>query len=108
MWLEDPLNAQTLSEEEGILDIMYDVQSETDAKEQEATIVLDNYEDGMHLFSGVWIHHENQCFGYPFFSLIEQDPADNDHHPGSCCRSAVACNIMCNVGADEQGQESGG
>ena len=52
MWLEeDPANVQALSEEEGILDLMYDVQGDTDAKEQEATIVLDNYEDGMKLMS---------------------------------------------------------
>ena len=46
VWLETPENAQDLSEVPGILDQMYAVQGDTDAKEQEATIELDNYEDG--------------------------------------------------------------
>ena len=103
MWLEeDPANAQALSEEEGILDLMYDVQGDTDAKEQEATIVLDNYEDGMKLMSGfimkIHILH--------IFSHIEQDPADNNHHPRSCCCSADGCHLIDYV--DEENEENDG
>ena len=45
---------QDLSEVPGILDQMYAVQGDTDAKEQEATIELDNYEDG----NGFCTHHD--------------------------------------------------
>ena len=50
-WLGNSENAQSLSEVDGILDIMYNVQADTDAKEQEATIELDNYEEGRKLRS---------------------------------------------------------
>ena len=42
MWLEDPKNAQDLSEVDGILEIMQNVQATTDAKEQDARTALEN------------------------------------------------------------------
>ena len=48
LWLEeDPENVLDLSEVAGILELMGDIQDDTDAKEQEATIELENLEDGI-------------------------------------------------------------
>ena len=48
IWLEeDPQNVQDLSEVAGILELMHDIQGDTDAKEQEATIELENLENGI-------------------------------------------------------------
>ena len=60
VWLEDSDNAQSLSEINGILELMYDVQSDTDAKEQEATIALDNYKEGIKL--SFFIHSGDAYF----------------------------------------------
>ena len=49
MWLGNSTNAQDLGDVDGIFELMYAVQADTDAKEQEATIALDNYEEGMKL-----------------------------------------------------------
>ena len=43
MWLEKPENAQDLSEVDGILELMQNVQATTEAKEQDATTALENY-----------------------------------------------------------------
>ena len=44
----------------------------------------------------------------PIFSHIEQDPADNNHHPGSCCCSADGCHLIDYVGADEEDEKNDG
>ena len=58
--MANPENAKNLSQVDGILELMYDVQSDTDAKEQEATIALDNYKEGIKL--SFFIHSGDAYF----------------------------------------------